>query len=100
MSAVAACKTNALAFAVENTAVPLASVALGTPQPAFQLSDITDGAHDLKVAYQGLLPTYPYPFQFPSNRLAVVKDVKLLDPVARRWQASLSAPVRPSSPFW
>jgi cytochrome bd-type quinol oxidase subunit 2 len=33
-------------------------------------------------AYQGLLPTYPYPFQFPSNRAAVVKDVKLLDPTA------------------
>jgi hypothetical protein len=33
-------------------------------------------------AYQGLLPTYPYPFQFPSNRAEVVKDVKLLDPVA------------------
>ena len=33
-------------------------------------------------AYQGVLPTYPYPFQFPSNRAAVVKDVKLLDPVA------------------
>jgi hypothetical protein len=33
-------------------------------------------------AYQGLLPTYPYPFQFPSNRSEVVKDVHLLDPVA------------------
>jgi hypothetical protein len=33
-------------------------------------------------AYQGLLPTYPYPFQFPSNRAEVVKDVRLLDPVA------------------
>ena len=33
-------------------------------------------------AYQGVLPTYPYPFQFPSNRSEVVKDVKLLDPVA------------------
>jgi hypothetical protein len=33
-------------------------------------------------AYQGLLPTYPYPFQFPSNRAEIVKDVKLLDPVA------------------
>jgi cytochrome bd-type quinol oxidase subunit 2 len=33
-------------------------------------------------AYQGVLPSYPYPFQFPTNRLAVVKDVKLLDPVA------------------
>jgi hypothetical protein len=33
-------------------------------------------------AYQGVLPTYPYPFQFPSNRAEVVKDVKLLDPVA------------------
>ncbi|MFL5775277.1 MAG: phospholipid carrier-dependent glycosyltransferase [Chloroflexota bacterium] len=33
-------------------------------------------------AYQGILPTYPYPFQFPSNRAEVVKDVKLLDPVA------------------
>src|SRR4029450_952453 len=34
-------------------------------------------------AYQGVLPTYPYPFQFPSNRAEVVKDVKLLDPAAR-----------------
>jgi Gpi18-like mannosyltransferase len=33
-------------------------------------------------AYQGVLPTYPYPFQFPSNRAEVVKDVKLLDPAA------------------
>jgi hypothetical protein len=33
-------------------------------------------------AYQGVLPTYPYPFQFPSNRTAVVTDIKLLDPVA------------------
>ena len=33
-------------------------------------------------AYQGVLPTYPYPFQFPSNRSEVVKDVKLLDPIA------------------
>jgi hypothetical protein len=33
-------------------------------------------------AFQGVLPTYPYPFQFPSNRAEVVKDVKLLDPVA------------------
>jgi hypothetical protein len=33
-------------------------------------------------AYQGVLPTYPYPFQFPSNRTAVVTDVKVLDPVA------------------
>jgi 4-amino-4-deoxy-L-arabinose transferase-like glycosyltransferase len=33
-------------------------------------------------AYQGVLPTYPYPFQFPSNRAEVVKDVRLFDPVA------------------
>jgi cytochrome bd-type quinol oxidase subunit 2 len=33
-------------------------------------------------AYQGVLPTYPYPFQFPSNRAEVVRDVKLIDPTA------------------
>ena len=33
-------------------------------------------------AFQGVLPTYPYPFQFPTNRNEVVKDVSLLDPVA------------------
>ena len=32
--------------------------------------------------YQGVLPTYPYPFQFPSNRAEVVKDVRLFDPIA------------------
>ena len=33
-------------------------------------------------AFQGVLPTYLYPFQFPTNRTAVVKDVQLLDPIA------------------
>jgi cytochrome bd-type quinol oxidase subunit 2 len=33
-------------------------------------------------AYQGVLPTYLYLFQFPSNRTEVARDVSLLDPVA------------------
>ncbi len=33
-------------------------------------------------AYQGILPTYLYAFQFPSNRTEVVTGVKLIDPVA------------------
>jgi hypothetical protein len=33
-------------------------------------------------AYQGILPTYLYAFQFPSNRTAVVTGTKLIDPVA------------------
>jgi hypothetical protein len=40
-------------------------------------------------AYQGVLPTYPYPFQFPSNRTEVVKDVKLFDPIALLIAASV-----------
>ncbi len=33
-------------------------------------------------AYQGILPTYLYAFQFPSNRETVVTGTKLIDPVA------------------
>jgi hypothetical protein len=40
-------------------------------------------------AFQGVLPTYPYPFQFPTNRTEVVKDVKLLDPIALAIAGSL-----------
>jgi hypothetical protein len=36
MSAVDACNKNAFAFAVENTAVPLSSVAVGTPSFIFK----------------------------------------------------------------
>ena len=40
-------------------------------------------------AFQGVLPTYPYPFQFPTNRTEVVKDVHLLDPIALAIAGSL-----------
>ncbi len=33
-------------------------------------------------AYQGVLPTYLYLFQFPSDRSEIAKDVSLFDPIA------------------